>query len=253
MDTGYTPLQEALAACSGIVCAIGAGGKKTTLQALFTQATGRVGLTCTTLTPPFPPVSGAARYLEAPDQLERLLAAGDHPRVCYGLPSDKPNRVGPLPVEAIPRLHALGNFGLTLVKADGARMRWIKAPGTHEPQVVPGSTVLAITSIQAVGRPLGAGVAHRPERISAVTGLPLEAPITIGTIARLYTRAGGLNSRTGGGRVIPVLSMVDDGEALALARDCAAGILDSGLHDRVVLLSHRVTGLLREVIPASAG
>ena len=47
-------LIDALHARTGLVCAVGAGGKKTTLYRLATSHPGRVALTSTVFIPPFP-------------------------------------------------------------------------------------------------------------------------------------------------------------------------------------------------------
>ena len=43
----------------------------------------------------------------------------------YAEPSSKPGRIGGVPPAVVAALHAAGAFDVTLVKADGARMRWI--------------------------------------------------------------------------------------------------------------------------------
>jgi len=242
-------LRQALCSESGIVCAIGAGGKKTVLHALLAQSPVRTALTCSSYTPTYPATLGARVHIAEVAALHAALAADPAPRIAYGQPTDKPRRVGPLDPADILALHAAGGFALTLVKADGARMRRIKAPAAHEPTVVPGSVVLAISSVLAVGRHLDERIAHRPERISAVTGLPLGAAITASTIARLYTQPGGLTHNTGDGRLIAVLNMVDDEAAARNARAAAAEILaEAERIERVVLLSEHRAGHLLEVI-----
>src|SRR5699024_3961306 len=99
------------------------------------------------------------------------------------------------------------------VKADGARMRRIKCPAPHEPSLPPGSdTVLLVLSALALGRPLNDKVAHRPERVSAVTGRPLEDAIRAEDLAAIYSHPQGLLQGTEGCRVIPILNMVDSPE-----------------------------------------
>ena len=241
-------LHQALCAESGVVCAIGAGGKKTTLFALLNLATARTALTASVYTPPFPETLDARVHIAPLDTLREAVPADPADRIAYALPGDKPRRLGPLSPAEITALHRDGGFRVTLVKADGARMRRIKAPGEHEPLVVPGSTVLAISSVLALGRPLDERIAHRPERISANTGHPLGEPVTPTLIADLYLRAGGLANNTGGGPLVPVLNMVDDERLLKGAREVAAAMLESGPWERVVLLSDRRAGQLVEVI-----
>ena len=84
-----------------------------------------------------------------------MAAAARHRLVAYAQPSAKPGRLGGLPGALIDRLHRAGGFTVTLVKADGARMRWIKAPREDEP-VLPEevATLLPVVSIKALGQPL---------------------------------------------------------------------------------------------------
>ena len=128
-------LLDLLAARRGLVCAVGAGGKKSTLyrlaEAHLLAGTARIGLTCTvTMGPPPRPLPGE-RLVAAPESLatevpalaRRAPAAGLRPAVAEAGPARRRCRG-----ELIARLHAEGGFAVTLIKADGARMRWIKAP-----------------------------------------------------------------------------------------------------------------------------
>ena len=242
-------LHQALGAERGIVCAIGAGGKKTTLFALPEHSQVRTGLTASVFTPPFPDTLNASIHLAELAVLRQQVPTDPASRVAYAVPTDKPRRIGPLHGGDITAMHRDGAFELTLVKADGARMRRIKAPGVQEPKVITGSTVLAISSVLALGRPLDERIAHRPERISEVTGHPLGEPVTPALVAALYLRPGGLSANTGDGPLVPVLNMVDDAPLQRAAREIAAALLDGGSrYDRVVLLSNRRRGHLVEVI-----
>jgi len=118
-------------------------------------------------------------------------------------------------------------FEATYVKADGARMRWIKAPEDDE-QVVPESCrlVLAIVSARAIGEPLAARVAHRIERLQAVTGLASQETILPLHVGRLIASPEGLQKTSGSHRVLPVINMVDDRRREAQAREAAEVALD---------------------------
>ncbi|MCW1969795.1 MAG: selenium cofactor biosynthesis protein YqeC, partial [Anaerolineae bacterium] len=67
-----------------------------------------------------------------------------------------------------------------VVEADGARGSLIKAPAAHEP-MIPACTerVFVVASQAAIGQPLGANIAHRPELISQLTGLNIGDIITV--------------------------------------------------------------------------
>jgi probable selenium-dependent hydroxylase accessory protein YqeC len=231
-------LIDALEAESGIVCAIGAGGKKTTLYAIARHHPGRVAITSTVYIPYFPDDIDAAVVVDREAALQtRLEALGTTPRVAYACPGTKSGRHAGVDPALIRRVHDCLRFDLTLVKADGARMRWIKAPKPGEPVLPPGtSIVLVVVSARALGQPLGNRTAQRPDRIAAITGAEIGAPFTPLHMARLLTHEEGLLAGTGNARTIPVVNMVDDEASLGLARKVAETVLDvSPRLDRVVL------------------
>ncbi|MBT4266719.1 MAG: putative selenium-dependent hydroxylase accessory protein YqeC [Deltaproteobacteria bacterium] len=81
--------------------------------------------------------------------------------------------------ETINRLSAASIYDLILVEADGAKNRPIKAPADHEP-VIPGSTdiTLGLIGLDALDKPLNDDHVHRPQQLSALSGVPLDSPIT---------------------------------------------------------------------------
>lgn len=229
---------DTLEARSGIVCAIGAGGKKTTLYAVAALHPGRVAITSSVHIPYFPEDLDATVVVAAePDLQARLEALGGRARIAYACPGAKTGRHAGVDPGLIRRLHDSLRFDLTLVKADGARMRWIKAPNPDEPVIPRGTrTVLIVQSARALGEPLGDRTAQRPERIAAITGAEIGAPFSPLHMARLLTLDGGLLSGTGGMRVIPIINMVDDEARLRLAREVAEAALDEcSRFDKIVL------------------
>lgn len=235
-------LLELLGADRGIICAVGAGGKKTTLYALAAAHPGRVAVTATVFMTAFSRRLGAWRLItEDPDLPAAVASLGGHRRVAFARPSEKSGRVAGVPPEVIGDCHRCGAFDLTLVKADGARMRAIKAPAPDEP-VIPdaATTVLCIVSAAAIGEPLDERIAHRPERIAAVTGLEPGTPITPDAVGRLLSADnGGLQGIPEQARVIAVLNAVDDADRRASAREAARTALrQGGRIERVVLTSH---------------
>jgi probable selenium-dependent hydroxylase accessory protein YqeC len=223
-------LLELLAAHRGLVCAVGAGGKKTTLyrlvEAHLAAGSSRIGLTCTVAMARPPRALGKPLIAEAAN-LPRELAGREHPVVVYAEPSSKPGRIGGVPPAVLAGLHAKGGFDVTLIKADGARMRWIKAPAQGEPVLPPGvTTVLPLLSAKIFGQPLSDTVAHRPELVAAVTGAEPGEPLTPEHVARLLTSEHGALRGVGQATVVPIINMVDDqGQrtaALAAARQALA-------------------------------
>lgn len=239
-------LPELLGAREGIVCAVGAGGKKTTLYALAAAHPGRIALTATVFMTKFSRRLGAhALITERPDLADALAAAQGHRRVAYARPSTKSGRVAGVQRELIGDCHRRGGFDLTLVKADGARMRAIKAPAADEP-VIPESatTVLCLVSAMAIGEPLDERIAHRPERVAAVTGLRPGATVTPEAVGRLLASgAGALQGIPPHARAIAIINAVDDDDRLGVARSAAREALALGRDrlERVVLTRHRGT------------
>jgi probable selenium-dependent hydroxylase accessory protein YqeC len=225
---GRESLLDLLEARHGIVCAVGAGGKKTVLQHLAAAHPGRVALTATVVTTHFPEALGFDQAVAPAGELPARVAALDPSRgAAYACPIDKPGRHGGVPAEVIERLHAGQGFAATYVKADGARMRWIKAPEDDEPVVPAGcSTVIAVISARCLGEPLGPRVAHRIERVQAVTGLGEEETIRPEHLARLIASPQGLRKGAESRRIVPLINMVDDAERESLARAAAVMALE---------------------------
>jgi len=70
-------LLDLLEARAGIVCAVGAGGKKSVLQQLAAQHPGRVALTATVTTTQFPEHRGFAVAIDDSERLPARVAALD--------------------------------------------------------------------------------------------------------------------------------------------------------------------------------
>ena len=216
-------LLDLLDARSGIVCAVGAGGKKTVLQHLATSHPGRVALTSTVVTTHFPERLGFGMAVAPDEELPRLVGGLDPARgVAYACPIDKPGRHGGVSPEVIARLHAEQGFAATYVKADGARMRWIKAPDEDEPVLPPVcDRIVAVVSARAIGEPLGPRVGHRLERLQAVTGLAPDEVIRPLHVGRLLASPAGLRKGADRCPVSTLINMVDDPSREVLAREAA--------------------------------
>ncbi|MFQ6023239.1 MAG: selenium cofactor biosynthesis protein YqeC, partial [Acidiferrobacterales bacterium] len=161
-------LLDVLEARSGLVCAVGAGGKKTTLYRLATLHPGRVALTSTVSIPPFPKGLEAWVVRKHTQQLMAAVseAAMAHRRVAYTQPSSKRGRFEGVPATQVQEIHNTLRFDVTFVKADGARTRLVKAPAHDEPQIPPGTTtVIPIVSARVLNVPLSERTAHRVEQI----------------------------------------------------------------------------------------
>lgn len=236
-------LLDALHARSGIVCAVGAGGKKTTLYRLLRAHPGHAAFTATVFTYLFPDDLAATPIVGAPETIvARVLgAASVHRKIAFACPSDKAGRLVGLTPEAVARCHREAGFDAIFVKADGARMRLIKAPDAHEPNLVPGATtVLGLVSARAIGLPLSGRCAHRPDCVAAVTGAHAGEVLTPLHIARLIASRDGLLRSVGDARVVPIINMAESAAERAAAHEAARIALDlSDRYDRVVVAAMR--------------
>ncbi len=243
---------DLLGARCGIVCAVGAGGKKSVLQRLAVLHPGPLALTATVLTPRLPAQLPVVQVVaEEPMLLERVrAAAARHPKVAYFAPSLKRERFAGVSPARVAEIHRAAGFTLTLVKADGARMRWIKCPAEDEPRIPAGTTtVIALLSARAIGEPLSERVAHRLDRIEAVSGAKRGEPLTPERVARLMASEEGLLKGAGSAQVVPVINMVDDARREALARRTAeAALALTRRFDRVLLCRLRADSPLVGVV-----
>ncbi|MCH8506983.1 MAG: putative selenium-dependent hydroxylase accessory protein YqeC, partial [Ectothiorhodospiraceae bacterium] len=206
-------LFQALEAESGLICAIGAGGKKSTLYTLLENHPGRAAMTATVFTYEPPRSLQAAVVVDEADRLLGRIRDLEAAHVLYACPAEKAGRLAGPDAETVRTIHREAGFALTLIKADGARMRKLKAPAGHEPSIPDyANRVLVLSSLWAVGQPLSDRIAHRLEQVLECTGQAVGSTITADTIAALYTHPLGLQRNTGDHRLIPVLNMADGPE-----------------------------------------
>jgi probable selenium-dependent hydroxylase accessory protein YqeC len=190
-----------------------------------------------------------SQYLErgeivapVPQLLGEVTAALRRSRhIAFSQPIDKPGRHGALPLDLIGTIHEKAGFDVTFVKADGARMRWIRAPDGHEPQIPPGTvTVIPVVSARVIGHSLSAKIAHRPERGASVTGANIGDILTPAHLARLLASPEGALRGVGDATFIPVINMVDDAELHAAASEAARQTLALTARFRRVVLTRMI-------------
>jgi len=247
----------ALGADSGVVCAVGAGGKKTTLYALADRTASEDAGT-------LPVVTATVRIPIFDGQVERVAVTDDPAAVVRE--ATAAGETGPL--GAVPEREGEDRYrgydpavvddiagvegaGPVLVKADGARTRLFKAPGEREPQIPDcADTVVPIASARAVGKPLGDDHVHRPERVEEVTGLAAGEPIRADDVAAvLASDRGGLKGVPDGATAVPLVNMVDDASLRAVGEEIAAGVLErTDAVSRVVLARMNAPDPLVDVI-----
>jgi probable selenium-dependent hydroxylase accessory protein YqeC len=228
----------------GVICAVGAGGKKSTLYNLVARHPGRVALTATVFTAHFPDHLGLTSVIAEESELPaRLASLTEMDRIGFAAPSGKPGRYSGIAAEMVSRLHVDTGREATFVKADGARRRFIKAPREGEP-VLPAdcSTLICVSSARALGRPLSDKIAHRLEHLSAVTGLQIGAIVEPQHLARLLVSEAGLLKGSADRGVVPVINMIDDADKERLAREAArVALRETDRFDKVILASMRTT------------
>jgi probable selenium-dependent hydroxylase accessory protein YqeC len=220
-------LLDALGARRGIVCLVGAGGKKTTMVRLATRHPGHVGLTATARVP-FRLKRDSADLISLPDDVDVADAviriAG--PRVVgYAGARRRNYRLAGLDPATIVAIHDAADFDATYVKADGARMRLAKAHKPGEPSLVPGAaTILLFASVHALGRVIDEKTVHRPDRFAAIAGAKLGDTISPVHLAAVLSHQTLTLIGADSGGVIPVINMADNAALLDLARE-TAGLL----------------------------
>jgi len=110
---------------------------------------------------------------------------------------------------AVDRIFLETTVDYVIVEADGARKMMIKAPAEHEPVIPEASTTVIVTmGFDAIGRSI-ADVAHRPDRVAALTGLTVDDLLTVDAAAQVLLHpTGGLKNIPASARVVMALTKV---------------------------------------------
>jgi len=220
---------------------VGAGGKKTILYRIANAHPGHVGLTSTVFMAPFPRDLDAHRIISDEENfIDQVIEASKTQRVvAFAHHSSKKARMGGLAGGEFRSIREQAGFDVLLVKADGARMRAIKAPTEREPNLPENTTtVLGIVSAKVLGERLSEVIAHRIECVKRVTGLSEGDVIKAEHVARLITSKQGLLKGVGDATLIPVINAVDDDRYRIEAERAAQLALDMNAQiPRIVLSS----------------
>ncbi len=207
-----------------LVALVGAGGKTSLLFALAGALPG--GVVCTTTTH-----LGRAELERAPAVVRREALAELGPALrrfgrALVVGPNAGGKVAGVPPELPDALWERGDVRYVLVEADGSRQRPIKAPAAHEPVIPAAATlVVPVVGLSALGRPMGEA-AHRPERVTALTGLAPGDPVTPAALAALLAHEeGGLKGVPAGARVVAYLNQADTPARLEAARVIASAVL----------------------------
>lgn len=239
-------LFEALAARPGdCVAVVGAGGKTSLCWLLARELSARgQRVVFTTTTRIRQPAPGAFDLLKVSDT---LTASSGWRTACIASAIDGAIDDTPVAESFMPAVHTkLAGFSAEavcrlrealarlqppvtlLVEADGARGLLLKAPAHYEPVIPPcASLVCVVAGLDALGRPLDERVAHRVERVTAITGAQAGDIITPEMLVALLSHPdGGLKGVPAGARAIAVLNQRDahrpHPDAACIARDLTA-------------------------------
>ena len=196
-----------------IVAIVGAGGKTTTMFALA-QALARRGLRVVTSKSTAihaPSMSRSPKLVISKpehwhDELPATVAHNPVITVVTSAPSKR--RFEGIAPELAPSLLNASGADVLIVEADGARRRSLKIPGSHEPSMPHGATVvLPVASFSAAGAPLSAHVVHRPELAGPLLGLRPGAILSPRhVVAVVVHEEAGLKSIPPNAKVWPVLT-----------------------------------------------
>lgn len=242
-----TTLSEALGIGDReIVAFVGAGGKTVAMFHLGRElraAGARPVLTTTTkiLVPAESPdqdvvvESDPAALIAA---VERALARGRIPVAAVATTAD--GKLAGVRPERVDDLAAAAGATHVLVEADGAARKPFKAPNDDEP-VIPRATtlVVAVVGIDALGRPVSEA-AHRPERVTALTGLGPANVLDARSIARvMLAERGVMKGAPAGARTVVLVNKADDAARLRDARSLARELMAQGAQRVVVAALER--------------
>lgn len=238
-------LVSALHAEAGICCFVGAGGKKSTMYALADRVERSV-LTASVRIPIFD--EHVARVIVAEDPVPPVNAAQEWPIGVVPAQEGDDRYVGYAPA-VIDRLQDSA-ADVILVKADGARMRRFKAPGSHEPQLPQSTdTVVPIVSAHVIGEPLDDHLVHRPDQVARVGNVAIGTEITPQLVADvLASPAGGHKGVPQSATVIPLVNMIDNDAYRDAGRKIASALLEQATVPHVVLASMQSADPLVEVV-----
>jgi probable selenium-dependent hydroxylase accessory protein YqeC len=216
-------LVEALTADGALTCVVGAGGKKSTLYALA----ARLDRAIVTTTVRIPPFEEQVRDVVVTDEpLEAARSTDEWPIGLVAGREGGDRYLGYEPTTVDDLAAGVDEDVSIVVKADGARTRWFKAPNDDEPQLPRSADVVVpIASAKIVGQRLDDEHVHRPERVADLTRLELGDRIAVEDVATVMTSAqGGCKNVPDVARIVPLLNMVDTPDLEETAREIAAEI-----------------------------
>jgi probable selenium-dependent hydroxylase accessory protein YqeC len=138
-------------------------------------------------------------------------------------------------IAAVHNIHEQIPDAIIILKTDGARKRWFKAPNQSEPVIPPWSQLsITVVNCEILGQPLTEALVHRPQRVAELTGLHVGDPITPQAVARVLTHPDTYAAKIPfGARRAIYISHVHSPERMAQANAIAVCLDRTALHDVV--------------------
>lgn len=169
--------------------------------------------------------------LDWPDKLETLARRWNRLVVLHhDLGRDM---VKGIDVAAVRTIQARIADAVVIVKTDGARKRWFKAPNQSEPVIPPWSQLcITVVNREILGQRLTEALVHRPERVAELADIPLGEVITPQVVGTVLTHPSTYASKIpGGARRVIYISHVQSAADLAQAEAIAAHLDRTALDD----------------------
>ena len=240
----------ALQPTANLVSFVGGGGKTSLLFALSRElaAAGQRVIATTTTRIATGEVLRAPAYCLAAELYRLPGLLEEHP-FCVVVGAVGHDKAKSVPLSLPGRLLARPGIDHVLVEADGAKMLPIKAPGSHEPAIPPGTTLLVpVVGIDALSATLQA-IAHRPELLGTLLNRSLHEKLTPQDVARLLTSEdGALRNAPAHARIIPFINKVESDEQMAEATEIARLVIAHPRIERVLIGAARTDRPVRHIV-----
>ena len=139
------------------LCLVGGGGKTTLLYRLAHEALETGSVCVTTSTHIALPSAEQALYVQTFDEQAFLQGLQQQKVLCIGSLTDLRDEAGVQKLSMAPEpwlAFAQSHTDWLFCEADGARHFPAKVPNETEPVLLPGSAVLAVFGLSAIGKPL---------------------------------------------------------------------------------------------------
>ena len=201
-----------------VLSAVGAGGKTSLLLSLAAGARRRrIPVILTATTKMYRRQVSAFQPIITSVEDDGSREVGNHLRQSGGaawFAAEEDGKVIGLPPAYVDELATLYQEAVVLVEADGAREKWLKAPGPHEP-VIPSSTQITagILSLQALQQPLAESTVHRLDWVCALLGKKPGDVVTACDLAELACADDGLFRNSRGRRILILAGPLDANSA----------------------------------------